>query len=270
MPQEPEYPKLDAIRESLTAVMKAQADALPDGWVEIEIPECEDTKAPAFTVKLPRIPFERWARHTYRHRFDEWERVCHVGIKMQGDDPNHSDWWLGTGLPLEYAYGRKPATYNSWLEPDDEDYIPPRPNEDELVALSKRVLDHMWSVKFDMTEKRERNSIFLVSTKKEIEGLVYHVRSPADIEAFVDDAVRWKKSFSKQKVIAVVPNCSIEYDQVIRHAGAIITEIGSAAAHLVKVAREDKIPVIMCPNAFKEYFFYERIRIKDKNILALQ
>ncbi len=249
--------------------VKLQADKIADGWLDIEVPECEDTGASAFAVKVPRIPFERWMRHTYMHRYDEWPNVCHIGLKMMNDDRNHSDWWIGSRLPIEFAYGRKTMEYRDFLDEDDPDYKVPPDDEEELLNKSKRLLDHCWHIRFESTKDRVRNSIFLVSAKKEIKGgRIMHVRSPADIPRFVEQCQSWNKSFNSMKMIAVVPNCSIEYNAVIRHAGAIITEIGSAAAHLVKIAREDNIPVIMCPNAFNEFFDYERISIYNKTIAS--
>ncbi len=246
--------------------IREQANKIPDGWMIIKVPPCEETHAEGFTVKVARIPFERWMRHTYAHRFDEWPNVCHIGMKMMNDDRNHSDWWVSTGFPIEYSYGRKETSSRDFLSEDDPNYRTPPDNEEELINKSKRLLDHCWHIRFDSIRERTRNSIFLASCKKEIEGRIMHVRSPEDIPAFVEECKRWKRAANSQLMIAVVPDCSIKYDLVIRHAGAIITEIGSAAAHLVKVAREDNIPVIMCPNAFKEYFQYESVRIKEKTI----
>lgn len=249
--------------------IKAMADAIPDGWMELTLAPKEGTDQKEVKVKIARIPFERWLRGAINHRRDEWPNVAPMGLKTQMDDRNHSDWWLSTGIPLEYAY-RKRSSLNDFLEPGDEGYVPPDPKEEEWRDLAKRLEYAAWAYRYSSTENRERNSIFLVSSKKEVDGRIMHVRTVEDIPAFVEQAQRWKEAFNSQNLIAVVPDCSILYDTVIRHAAAIITQVGSKAAHLVKVAREDKIPVILCPDAFKEFFEYEHIAIQDKRIRTMK
>lgn len=242
-----------------------QSDSISDGWLELVI-DADDKGNKEFTLKLPRIPFERWSRGARQHRWDEWDSVAHCGLKMQMDDTDHSDWWLMTGVPIEYSYGETPNKHSYYYPKDDPDYEERDPKEQEYVNLAKRINDAVWQYKWKSTKDRKRNSIFLSSNNEEIEGWVMHVKSIDDILDFVDEAQRWKTSCNSRKTIAVVPNCSVEYDAIVRNADAIITEIGSAAAHLVKVAREDNIPVIYCPNAFNEYFNGERITIHKKDI----
>lgn len=57
-------------------------------------------------LTVPRAPFARWAlaRTPQRDSAPPWEPVSPVGLKLDLDDPNHTDWVLGAGLTLEEAY----------------------------------------------------------------------------------------------------------------------------------------------------------------------
>ena len=52
------------------------------------------------TVWVPRAPFEVYATRATRLRelAPRWEPVCPSGLKMQHDDPCHTDWMVGAGL----------------------------------------------------------------------------------------------------------------------------------------------------------------------------
>lgn len=60
-------------------------------------------------VRIPATPFLHWARkvgHSVKSdsTLPGWTPVCYSGMKMMNDNPMHTDWWLGAGLPLEDAY----------------------------------------------------------------------------------------------------------------------------------------------------------------------
>lgn len=264
-----EKTRAELIAEMVTEI-KNRCNSMPDGWLTLTL-AATDEGDPETTVKVARIPFERWMRNTSDHRGNDWANVAPPFLKMQMDDRDHSDWWLSSGVPLEYAYDRGYKSWREDLEPDDPMYKAPAPQD--LVKLAKRLNTAAWEYRFDSTKDRERNSIFLVSkrSKEVIEGRVMHIRTEEDIIRFVDKA-QWHDpkadngKFPKFYMVAVIPNCSVDYDAIIRHAGAIITEVGSAAAHVVKIAREDKIPVILCPKAYEEYFDGEFVSIEGKRI----
>jgi phosphohistidine swiveling domain-containing protein len=265
--------------------VRDQADTLEDGWIELEIPADEEKpQYLALNLKLPRIPFERWIFGATNHRFTEWKNICPLGMKMMNDDRNHSDWWLSTGIPMEYSYGKMPDYKNDLYgyEPGDPDYIPPDLRAEEFLSMVKRINEAVWDYRYNVAQKRERGSIFLVSPNKdkEVQGRISFVNSTEEIEKFVEKAQRWKKaacangediqsSNTNGMFIAVVPDCSVLYDAVIHNACAIITQVGSKAAHLVKVAREDDIPVILNPDAFKMFYEDEKILIKNNGIRSL-
>ena len=55
------------------------------------------------TIRVPTAPFENWALwRTNGHAFAKpWIPVSRSGMKMQGDDPYHTDWMIGAGLELD-------------------------------------------------------------------------------------------------------------------------------------------------------------------------
>lgn len=57
-------------------------------------------------LAVPRAPFIRWAlcRTDQKDTAPDWENIAPVGVKMQLDNPDHTDWVLGSGLTLEEAY----------------------------------------------------------------------------------------------------------------------------------------------------------------------
>jgi phosphohistidine swiveling domain-containing protein len=264
--------------------VRDQANALEDGWIELDIPaDKEYPQYQALKLKLPRIPFERWVFGAINHRFSDWKNICPLGMKMMNDDRNHSDWWLATGVPMEYSYGKMPDYKNDLYgyEPGDPDYIPPDLRAEEFLSMVRRINDAAWEYRYKVAQKRERGSVFLVSPNKgrEVQGRISFVNGIDDIEKFVEKAQSWKKAASdngsvsvmntQAMFIAVVPDCSVLYDAVIRNACAIITQVGSKAAHLVKVAREDDIPVILNPEAFNLFYEDEKIMIKSDSIRSL-
>ena len=58
------------------------------------------------TIQVPRAPFVRWAlaRTEQRDQAPEWENVSPSGLKLQMDNPDHTDWVLGAGVSLDEAY----------------------------------------------------------------------------------------------------------------------------------------------------------------------
>ena len=78
-----------------------------------------DTQLGDSILQVPAAPFLRWAAHNMStaslDALPHWTPVCPPGMKQGGDNPVHTDWWLGAGLPLEAAYDRDhPANRAAW------------------------------------------------------------------------------------------------------------------------------------------------------------
>ena len=240
----------DSYIKDILKKIKAQADALPDGWLELELEAIPELGAKARKIKVPRIPYERWTHCTHSHRWDDWKCVSPMGLKMAMDDRNHSDWWLGAGLDLKYTH----------LLNDDEVDV-----KNKGAVLAVQVNRVAWDER--MGYGLYDGYMFLVKPRKPVEGLVKWVRNKAEIKEFVEEAVRWKKASNSQDMIAVVPNASIDFSLIMPHTAAVITQQGNKVAHLVLVARENRnVPVVLCPDAFNRFFTGEHLTIEKDRI----
>jgi len=69
------------------------------------------------TYRVARNPFLHWAYERRHHQgvLPHWPVVCPSGMKMYGDNPMHTDWWVSSGLPLKAAYDHDhPLNKASW------------------------------------------------------------------------------------------------------------------------------------------------------------
>jgi phosphohistidine swiveling domain-containing protein len=70
------------------------------------------------TVRVPRAPFLHWAvrdiKSLPRESLPKWETVSPFGLKMAYDNPVHTDWWLGAGLPLDDVYKANVVNEAAW------------------------------------------------------------------------------------------------------------------------------------------------------------
>ncbi|KWU19143.1 PEP-utilizing enzyme [Burkholderia cenocepacia] len=70
------------------------------------------------TVRVPRAPFLLWAardaKDVPRESLPEWDVVCPFGMKMAYDNPLHTDWWLGAGLPMDQVYESNSVNQAAW------------------------------------------------------------------------------------------------------------------------------------------------------------
>jgi len=98
-----------ALREDAQEVeYRAELDRIRLGVIERANGDMLDvtTEGGKVVASVPRAPFMNWALHrtSLRHLAPAWKCVAHSGTKMTNDDPYHTDWWLGAGLPIEDAY----------------------------------------------------------------------------------------------------------------------------------------------------------------------
>lgn len=71
----------------------------------------EDDAGNIQSVMIPSAPFENWAlwRTDGAMLAKPWTTVCPSGLKMVMDDPYHTDWMVGAGLPLDWMSDDKQA-----------------------------------------------------------------------------------------------------------------------------------------------------------------
>lgn len=238
----------------------AQADAMRDGWIVLRLPYDRELGVKAGKVRIAKIPFERWAFGTDFHREKEWTNVAPSSLKMQLDDRNHSDWWLSTGMAIDYSecsdYDYKYEKKNDWN--------PCTKKQLQELARSAQINRAAWAWKMEHSTRKDWT--YLIRPKRKLEGRVMFCRNKEEIAECCEKAQHWRGTSNRQDIIAIIPRASAEFDLVLRDVAAVITAQGNKVAHLVTVAREGNVPVILCPNAFEQFKHYERIIIDGDSI----
>jgi hypothetical protein len=68
-------------------------------------------------VQVPLAPFTHWALHRLpdirKEALPEWTCVAPSGVKMELDNPYHTDWVLGAGLTIKEGYSDN-VSYPAW------------------------------------------------------------------------------------------------------------------------------------------------------------
>jgi len=236
-----EWKEVDRLRFAFTTAaekilgnkVREQADKV-GGW--IEIPLITDDGKPwdkQKTLRVPRNPFLRWAMRD-NFNFEDygidvpWAWVAGSGWKMANDDPNHTDWMLGAGIPLEEAYDRSRA--------------------DKEVTLGQIVRN---------SSIHHRHALVKEYTAREFTVLAGDPRRTTCYGPVVHPGPGERVPPGS---IAIVPNAGPDYQLAMETAnmetpdhkrGLIICETGGKLAHLAVVGREYKCVVLMLPNALK-------------------
>lgn len=98
--------RLRRVADLRTAILKQAGDDLIDlSWEAAMNHDGTEVRVPAGAVKIPRAPFLHWAfarMKMFQDQLPPWQNICPPGVKMMGDDQNHTDWIVGAGLdPLD-------------------------------------------------------------------------------------------------------------------------------------------------------------------------
>lgn len=114
--------KFDDAVEAL--VWKFKVDRVAEkhgGFFELKVKGYRE-EHPEF-YRIARVPFLHWAKQYGYHdrnqggELPEWPRVCPSGLKMGGDNPMHTDWFVSSGLPLRAAYDHDhPINKAAWKQ----------------------------------------------------------------------------------------------------------------------------------------------------------
>lgn len=232
--------KFETSRERILAKKVAEQADQHGGWFELPLTDNDDKPyGPKKTLRVPLNPFLIW---TFRGNFNfaengidlKWDYVAGSGFKMINDDPSHTDWMLGAGVPLKETY-------------------------DHEGGFGDIVRKSAYRYK-DVLVKKYTNRQFTVLARdtdsKWVSGTVCH---PKPGERVAPGS------------IAVVPNAGPDYQFAMETAnmhgvenggrGCIICETGGKLAHLAVVGREYKCIVLMIPDALKLYKEGQRVWI---------
>lgn len=180
------------------------------GWLTLK-----DTKN-KIEYKIPKNPFLRWCL-TNNQAYDniDWNCISPRGVKTGMDDPNHTDWYIFTGLEIS-------ETYNS-----DNDFF---------------------SKMRSLYAKKYSNFNFVILTnygkhKGFEKAEIVHVNSPSEIN-----------KVGKNQIV-LIPTANPDYEMVARKAAKgnciVITEVGGKLCHLVTVSREMRLTLLQYEKALK-------------------
>jgi len=232
------------IEEMYANRVRAQADVI-GGWYELKLTDedCPDYDPPF--IKVPKNAFINWALRGFRFADfgkvqPEWPCVAGSGWKLPMDDPYHTDWMLGAGIPLSETYGRD-------FDAEDKKAIP----------LAERVRDASFSAKHDLVE--------------EWTGVEFSILAKGDTTYAYGSVVFAKPD---QEVppgsIAIAPNAGPKYYLAMISAnredergdrGLLICQTGGQLAHLAVVGREQNCTVLMIPKALAKFRETDRVGI---------
>jgi phosphohistidine swiveling domain-containing protein len=91
------------------------------GFFELKVKGYRKEHPESYRIAL--VPFLHWAKQYGYHdknkggALPEWTRVCPSGLKMQGDNPMHTDWFASSGLPFRAAYDHDhPINKAAWKQ----------------------------------------------------------------------------------------------------------------------------------------------------------
>ena len=88
--------------------------AVQGGFMNLHVRDGAET----YDLTVPRAAFLNWAQRGAYQVFGDmsrWVPVCPSGMKMMGDDPVHTDWWIGAGLKPKWAYDHDhPVNKAAW------------------------------------------------------------------------------------------------------------------------------------------------------------
>jgi hypothetical protein len=194
---EPDYSKLvDQIKKQTG-----------DNWIEF--------KAGNRTLRVPRAPFEHWclSRTSGIHLAMPWTVVSPVGLKMVNDDPYHTDWILGAGLPVDCM---------NWK------------GDEEIIDAANAARHKMQAEKLDF------KCAVLCGTGRTERVPCIHAKEDDKVNS---DAIVILPN-SSPKWLPLI-------SQIV--TGAVIVEKGGAMAHLVNVSRPREGRIVMVENARKLY-----------------
>jgi hypothetical protein len=242
-----EWDLVEKLRKDFTtareAILREKVNAQAEergGFIELPLFTKDNRRyGPCPYLKVPRNPFLIW---TMRANFNfadhgidlQWDYVAGMGYKMQGDDPSHTDWMLGAGVPLSDTYDH------------DEDSF------GEIVRRSA------YQYKDTLVKKHTGRKFTILTRPKDrtwISGEIVHAKPGQRVPT---------------GSVAIAPTAGPDYQFAMETAnmekpgggrGCIICETGGKLAHLTTVGREYDCVVLMIPDALKLYRPGQRVII---------
>lgn len=180
-----------------------QADAAGDtGWLEVPVDGIDRP-----VIRVPRGAFEQWSiGYAVAPGVAPWTTVCPMGLKQGFDDPLHSDWMLGAGLPLDAMQSNNDLSESIYRA---------------RAEVEQRLL--------------QREASVLLAGPDVAEGISIHPAGPGDMDCLE----RAEAKFGCP--VLVLPDLRPDWLHLVIAAfekgGAVIASRGGSMAHLVTEAR---------------------------------
>lgn len=168
------------------------------------------------TYTIPKNAFLRWClSDSPLYSSIDWSAVSPRGMKMGMDDPNHTDWWLFTDLPLDEA--------NSHTSKENAFFFNERHRvHEEMTGANLKCL-----------------------VNSDHDGL-------KNMPVVCVDSPTLEQDIPHNSTV-VIPNASPDYEMLARKATkqncVIITETGGALCHLATIGREMGLQLYLLPDA---------------------
>jgi hypothetical protein len=169
-----------------------------------------------YDLEVPAKPLLRWASRNWygvASGLAPWAVICPQGMKMQCDNPMHTDWIVGAGLDPAMAYNMEhPVNQAAWQY---------------AVALSKG---------------NGEDFVRLAGKGKAVGRIVF----PAPNAGVPDGCIAVVPNAGVDYEIAMLSACK-------SGRGAVIAAVGGKLAHLATVARETEGRVALVENAMTAF-----------------
>jgi phosphohistidine swiveling domain-containing protein len=207
--------------EELARIKKQAAEFADNdkefGWLEYTHTD-RDTNETC-TIRVPGRALICTAVHRAKvwHMIPQYTPFAKSGMKMYGDDPFHTDAWLGAGFSLDDAY--------------NNDKI-------ENVAFFKLLFREQY--------RFLKVKSLILTSGDQTKPITAHVLLANSEQAKAVD-------INNYDYILIAPTAGIEYDLLASKAKALIVERGGRGAHLVTVGRERGIPVLLIEDAMTKF-----------------
>lgn len=245
---EREARRLAALEELRAEVIEYADNDKEHGWLSVTTDE-------GFTCKFPK-------RALIHHVFDRMHPMADLippykafspsGVKLQMDDPFHTDLWLGAGFDIDEAYKHgsdKTDALHDAIRMIEDEYR-------EKMTFDFTILANGFEHK-DITHFSAE--VF------EYDG---PLRKGVWSSRHIDCADKPKNRHSTARCI-VIPRASVEFQIMCTNADVIITEVGGSLAHMAIVSREQGKLLLRIDDAIKRFPPWSKFWI-DLNDLSLK
>lgn len=199
------------------------------GFMSLQVQDVDES----YELMVPRAPFLYWAcHHSFGYKkgtLPDWTPVCPSGMKMMGDNPMHTDWWVGAGLPPRAAY-----------------------NHDHPVNKAA------WRVAYNLAHEEGYDCVKLAGSGKVTGPIVF----PQPNEAVPAGSIAVVPNAGVDYELALLSACK-------DGAGAVIAEVGGKLAHLAIISREFNARLLVVDDARNKFKDGEMVTIDmDKGTIS--